>query len=129
MVFDTDVLIDCFRGVPAALRLVENDPAPAISIVTVMELARGARAKAEMKSIHRFLADVQFEILPLSELIGQLALRWIEEHGWSDGLGIPDALIAATAWHSRRVLASGNARHFRVIASLDLKVYRRPAAN
>jgi predicted nucleic acid-binding protein len=93
-----------------------------------MELARGARAKAEVKSIHRFLADVQFEVLPLSELIGQLALRWVEEHGLSQEFGIPDALIAATAWHSRQVLASGNARHFRVIAGLDLKVYRRSTA-
>jgi predicted nucleic acid-binding protein len=44
------------------------------------------------------------------------------------GLQIPDALIAATALERGEALATANARYFRAVAKLQLKVLR-PAAN
>lgn len=42
MIFDTDVLIWCFRGDPKASRKIGPTPHEQISVVTLMELMQGA---------------------------------------------------------------------------------------
>lgn len=53
-----------------------------------------------------------------------MALSLIEAHAVGKGLRVADALIAATAREAALPLATVNARHFRVIAGLDVKVFR-----
>jgi hypothetical protein len=53
-----------------------------------------------------------------------VALSLIEAHAVGKGLRVADALIAATAREAALPLATVNARHFRVIAGLDVKVFR-----
>jgi len=72
----------------------------------------------------QFLADLSFTVLPLTESIGHRALIYIEEYGISSGLRAGDALIAATAVENNFSLASGNARHFRALHDLALKVFK-----
>ena len=124
MLFDTDVLIWCFRGVAKAAKVIENDPAPTISVVTYMELVQGVRDKKELKLITSFLADLGIPVLPLTENIGHRASIYLEGHALKDGLTMSDALIAATAAERSLTLCTGNVKHFRVISDLELKVFR-----
>ena len=66
VLFDTDVLIWCFRGSLRASRLVQEDSQRHISVVTWMELAQGARNKAELRSIRDFLSVIMVYI-PFSD--------------------------------------------------------------
>jgi len=124
MIFDTDVLIRFFRGDKAAARLLDAERARAISIVTFMELMQGAESRAEVAVIRRFLREQGFALVPIDEAISYLAASLAEEHARASGLRVADALIAATARERGEILATGNARHFRSIAGLELKVFR-----
>jgi predicted nucleic acid-binding protein len=124
VIFDTDVLIWFFRGVGNAKELIELQPNPAISIVSLMELFQGAKSLTELKAIRQFFPAYGFRVIPINEAISHLALTLMEEHSLSDGLQVADALIAATARESASILATGNVRHFRVIPRLELKAFR-----
>ncbi len=63
-------------------------------------------------------------VLPLTENIGHRALIYIEEYTLSSGLRAGDAIIAATAIENNMTLVSSNAKHFRVIKDLKLKVFK-----
>jgi predicted nucleic acid-binding protein len=124
VIFDSDVLIWFSRGDTDAVALVNSTEDRSVSIMTVMEVLQGARSKAEMRTTKQFFLQLNFRILPLSESIGHLATSLIEEHALSCGLRIQDAIIAATAREMGEKLATGNIRHFRPIANLDLKPFR-----
>ncbi|MFB3881703.1 MAG: type II toxin-antitoxin system VapC family toxin [Armatimonadota bacterium] len=124
MVFDTDVLISAMLGSDAARRVVDAEDELAISVVSYMELLRGARNKQHAREIKVLVSAMQFEILPLSGNIGHRAAIYIEEHGLGSGLDIPDALIAATAVENNLRLCTANHRHYRVIPELDIRPFR-----
>ncbi|HIJ66244.1 MAG TPA: type II toxin-antitoxin system VapC family toxin [Candidatus Hydrogenedentes bacterium] len=122
MIFDTDVLIWTLRGNEKAARAIENDPDRAVSVVSCMELFRGARNKRETTAIRRFLLD--FDTIPLSEDIGHRACIYIEQLTLKAGIEVIDALIAATATEHQQKLCTGNTKHYRAIPELELKPFR-----
>ena len=124
MIFDSDVLIAVSRGDREAGVLVDSDPSPFVSIVSVIEILQGAKSKADMEAFQRSLRDSDFEVLGLSAAIGDLAAALIEDHALSSGIELGDALIAATALETGHVLATANVRHFRAIPRLELKPFR-----
>jgi len=124
MLFDTDVLIRVLRGSAKAARLVDDTGDRRISVVTLMELLQGARDKHESLLIKRFVVELGFRTLPLTENIGHRAVVYMEEYGLSSGLRVADALIAATAAENNLTLCSGDKAHYRAIAELDLRPFR-----
>jgi len=124
MLFDTDVLIEVFRGNAKAARMIDQDADRALSVVGFMELLQGAADKRETRLIKDFLKDCTFTVLPLSENIGHRASIYMEEFGLSSGLRVADALIAATAAENRLPLCTGDLRHFRVIRDLEISAFR-----
>jgi len=128
MIFDTDILIWCFRGNRRALEMIGSEQERAVSIVSFMELVQGARSLVEVREIRRFLRDNTFRILPLDEAMSHLAASLMEAHALRSGLQVADALIAATARETGEILATGNIRHFRPIAGIRLKTFRPNAA-
>ena len=124
MLFDTDILIWVFRGNDKAGRLIENSLDRHISIITYMELLQGARSKKEMGIIREFLAYFTFTMMPLTENIGHRASIYIEEFSLKSGMRIADALIAATAMENSLHLCTGNAKHYKPISDLKLKIFR-----
>ena len=124
VIFDTDVLIWMQRGNLRAAALVDATAARHLSVQSFMELLQCAQDRKQQRIIRQFLADFVFTVLPLTENIGHRALVYIEEHGISSGLRAGDALIAATAVENNLPLATGNARHFRALKDLELKIFK-----
>ncbi|MBI5845089.1 MAG: type II toxin-antitoxin system VapC family toxin [Deltaproteobacteria bacterium] len=125
MIFDSDVLIWFFRGNPKAAALVENEGLRSLSVVSYMEVLRGVRDKRELKTILDLLKRFDFDIVPLSESIGTRAASFIEQFTLKSGLTVADALIAATAVHHGQTLCTANQRHFKIIPTLDVAVFRQ----
>jgi predicted nucleic acid-binding protein len=124
VIFDTDVLIWVQRGHEKAAKLIDQTDERAISIQTYMELFQGARSKSEHKVIHNLLQEFNFIILPFTENIGHRAAVYVEEYTLKCGLRAGDALIAATAKENNLVLVSANAKHFKAITDLQMKIFK-----
>ena len=127
MIFDTDVLIWCFRGDSNAEAVVESCLDRTASIVSIMEMLQGAKSKSEIQLIRGFIPFIGLEVIPINESISYLAARLIEEHTLAAGLELPDALIAATARERGSILVTGNVRDFRTIPLLEIKPFRPSA--
>jgi len=123
MLIDTDVLIWCLRGNSRAIREIEKLSLRAISIVTRMELVQGCRNKVEHRLLRGFLIDQEFEVIALSPEIGHRADAWIEQFHLSDGVGVADCLIAATASLRGLPLLTANVRHFRCFPLLESRKF------
>lgn len=124
MLFDTDIFIWAQRGNVKAARLIDRSPQRSLSIFSYMELLQSARDGEQHRRTHDFLSAFGFEVLPLTENIGHRALIYVEEYTLSHGLRAGDAIIAATAAENKMTLVSGNAKHFRPIKELKLKVFK-----
>ncbi|NLS79468.1 MAG: type II toxin-antitoxin system VapC family toxin [Chloroflexi bacterium] len=124
VVVDTDILIDAALNIQQAidyLQAIEQQAALSVSIVTYFELLAGARNKAEIRDIERFLQ--RFLVLKLDERVSDVALGLLRQYRLSHGLAIPDALIAATAVAMGYPLVSKNQRDYRFVAELSLLPY------
>ena len=123
MIFDTDIFIWIQKGNRKAASLVEREEDRFLSVQTYLELLQGAANKQQHECTKQFLQDFGFRTLPFSGNIGHRATVYIETYGLSHGLRAGDALIAATAAENNMVLCSSNAKHFKPIKDLKLKVF------
>jgi predicted nucleic acid-binding protein len=124
MIFDTDIFIWVQRGNAKAAALIDGTKDRFLSVQTYMELLQCAKDKQQLRLVKRFISDFRFSVLPLTENIGHRALVYVEEYGLSSGMRAGDAIIAATASENGMQLATGNAKHFKVVKELELKVFR-----
>ena len=124
MIFDTDIFIWVQRGSEKAARLMQKVENKFLSVQTYMELLQCAQNKTQHKYVKDFISSFNFMVLPLTENIGQRASIYIEEDTLSSGLRSGDALIAATAVENNMTLVSSNAKHFKVIKDLEVKVFK-----
>ncbi len=124
MLFDADVLIWVSRRNPKAIRAVDSDASPALSVVTYMELIEGVRDKSELQATQEMVAQFGLTVLPLSENIGLRATLYLEEFRFAHELDLADALVAATAVENAEALCTANVKHFRVIPNLTIKAFR-----
>jgi predicted nucleic acid-binding protein len=124
LLVDTDILIDVGREVTAAVMYLgeaEKQTRLAISAITQMELMVGCRNKVELRTLNHFLK--RFTIIKLSEEINNLAVELLGRYRLSNGLLIPDALIAATAISTQEQFVTKNRRDFQFIVGLNLLAY------
>ncbi len=121
MMIDTDVLVWCLRGNPKAVKSLDRLENRQISQITRMELVIGCRNKREILLLKRFLADGDFKVIPLSQEIGNRADLYLEEKHLTHGVGLADAIIAASASLTGQILFTGNSKHFRCFPDLQLK--------
>ena len=78
MIFDTDVIIWALRGNKRATTAIDRAESLDISVVSYMELLRSVRDKKDLRLTKAFLADLGFQIVPLSENIGHRAAIYLE---------------------------------------------------
>lgn len=121
MVIDTTVFVDLLRGEAKASKfLLEIKESLIINRVVFMELVRGLKSKRDIKIIVKQLKALGVEILEINEKISRIAGELFEKYYHSHGLGIMDALVAASAMTSKDTLVSHNIKHFNFIKELSL---------
>ena len=124
MIFDTDLFIWVQRGNVNAAKIMNQKKERYLSVQTYMELLQSANDKGQIMIVKRFIHNMGFGVLPLTENIGHRALIYVEEYGLSSGIRAGDAIIAATAVENNMPLISGNTKHFRIIKDLQLQIFK-----
>jgi hypothetical protein len=124
MIFDTDIFIWIQRGNQKAAKLIDRTSERFLSAYSYLELLQTAKNRQQQDYIHDFLSSFGFISLPLTENVGHRALVYIEAYSLSHGLKAGDAIIAATAAENNMILLSSDAKHFRPIHGLKLKVFK-----
>ena len=124
MLFDTDIFIWVQRGNKKAVSLMEHAEERYLSVQTYLELLQNAHNKNQHQLTKDFLKTCEFTVLPFTENIGHRACIYIEEYALSNALRAGDAIIAATATENNLTLLTSNAKHFKSIKDLRLKIFR-----
>ena len=123
MLIDTDVLIWSFRGRESARKAIAESDSTALSIISYMELVQGVHDKKELQRLRASIRTNGWQVIGLNEDVGVRAAAYLETYGLSDGLGLADSLIAATAVLRGDALMTANVRHYRCIRELALVQY------
>jgi predicted nucleic acid-binding protein len=123
MIFDTDIFIWIQRGNKRAAKLINRSKERFLSIYSYMELLQSANNKQKHRLVNDFLSTFGFVVIPLTENIGHRALIYIQEYTLSHGTRAGDAIIAATAAENGMTLVTSNAKHFKPLKELKLKVF------
>ncbi len=113
---DTDVFVDFLRGSAQGVAFVqENAQHILMSSIVVAELYAGAREDelVELDDLPRL-----FPVLPVTAEIARAAGLLKAEYGRSHGLGLADALVAATARQHGLALKTLNSKHFPMFPGL-----------
>jgi predicted nucleic acid-binding protein len=114
---DTDVLIDVLRNRPAAVNWFAGITEPiAVPGFVAMELYQGCRDSREVRDVDRLLAPL--DVVWPSETDCGAALAFFPARRLSHGLGLLDALIAATALGRDATLCTLNTKHFSCVSGL-----------
>jgi len=89
-----------------------------------MEPLQFATNKTQISHTKTFISAFGFTVLPFTENIGHRASIYKEEYTLVSNLRAGDAIIAATATENNMILVTGNAKHFKVIRDLRLKIFK-----
>ena len=120
VVLDSVILIDYLNGIPHAKAEITRHRAPAISIITRLEVLVGCQDAAETAVVEAFLAG--FTTVPLDGAVAAEAVRLRREYR----LRLPDAIVYATARCRTALLVTRNERDFPA-AWPDIRIpYRLP---
>lgn len=116
---DTAVLVDYLRGHEAAARFLEDATGRLlVSAVSVAELYAGVREGREREALHDFVTA--FEIAPVDEEVARLGGLVRRDFGPSHGVGLADALVAATAEVAGVRLCTLDRKHFPTVEALEI---------
>ena len=119
VILDTNILIEILKGDKCTIAKVESmEWELCISSITAMELFYGARNKAEVKKLEKFI--LLFTLLYPDEALSRKAMELVKQYAKSHSLDIPDSLIAATALTQNCELFTYNIKDFRYIDGLKL---------
>ncbi|MCY3844406.1 MAG: type II toxin-antitoxin system VapC family toxin [Acidobacteria bacterium] len=123
---DTDVLVDFLRGRKEATSLVAlNSERIVVSSIVVAELYAGVRGGAdgaEQRVLERLLT--LFRVVPVSGGIARLGGLYKRDYGKSHGVGLADAIIAATATEEDAELMTLNVKHYPMLEGIE-PAYRK----
>ena len=122
-VIDTDVLIEYLRGKDQAAKFLEGLEGDLImSAISVAELFSGVKGLEEMDALDQFM--LAFQTIPIDDRLARRAGLIRQEYHPSHGVGLADALIAATALEEGAELFTFNRRHYPMVAEVSLP-YKR----
>lgn len=111
LLLDTDVIIDYLRDQEDAVQYLENrSEILLISTIAVAELYSGLRDEPEREALETFLKA--FEIVPVDKEMAIKGGTYRKDYFKSHGIGLADALIAATADIRQAKLVTLNRKHF-----------------
>jgi predicted nucleic acid-binding protein len=115
MLLDSNILIYAAQPEHAALRRFIAEHAPAVSVISYIEVLGFDRLKESERSLLEEFFEAA-EILSLSDDVVQQAVRLRQQRRMSLG----DSIVAATALVHGRTLVTCNTEDFRWIPNLSL---------
>lgn len=117
VLFDTSVVVDILRALPAALQYAATLDEPATcSEITRVEVLRGVRSgeRSRTESVLGTLRWVGIDE-SIARRAGESGRSWRRSH---PGIGTPDLIVAATAEELGLTLATMNLKHFPMFKGL-----------
>lgn len=112
---DTCIFIAIFKG-DAKLKALVESSGSALNTIVYLELIQGAKNKAEVGKIEKYLN--RFELIHFDKSVSQKAIELVRTFSKSHGLMLPDAVIAATCLENDLTLITFNTKDFRFIGNL-----------
>ena len=123
LLVDTDVLIDFFRGYNKAVAFVSRYSSNIVlSSIVVAELYAGVKADSELDVLANFIA--LFRIIPVTPEIARTGGLYKRTYGKSHGVGLADAIMAATCKVEKAELKTLNIKHYPMLKGLK-PAYRK----
>ena len=123
LLVDTDVLIDFFRGHSKAVVFVNRYSSKTVlSSIVVAELYAGAKADPELDVLANFVS--LFRIIPVTPEIARSGGLYKRAYGKSHGVGLADAIIAATCEVEKAELKTLHVKHYPMVKGLK-PAYRK----
>ena len=117
VLFDTDVMVDFLRGHPRAVALVKSHAsAVSLSSIVVAELYAGVKGDRELSILDDLIAICR--ILPVTPEIARNGGIYKRDYAKSHGVGLADAIIAATAQADHAELMTLNVKHYPMLEGL-----------
>jgi hypothetical protein len=117
MLLDTDVMIDFFRGHAKAKELFNQTSTNIIlSAIVVAELYAGVKGNEEQAILEEFIS--LFPVVPVSTEIAKAGGLYKRDYGKSHGVGLADAILAATAEAENAELKTLNTKHYPMFQDL-----------
>ncbi len=121
ILLDTDVLVDFLRGRSKAVAFVNAHSARIIlSSIVVAELYAGVKGDAEQAALDDFVS--LFRVASVNAEIAKAGGLYKRNYGKSHGVGLADAILAATAEIENAELKTLNP----IVAKVEDAVYPRP---
>ncbi len=114
---DTDVMVDFLRGNPKAVALVERESDRIIlSSIVAAELYAGVMGDEELGKLDSLISV--FRVVPVSVELARAGGLYKKGYASSHGVGLGDAIIAATAEAENAELKTLNTKHYPMIKGL-----------
>ena len=117
ILLDTDVLVDFFRGVSKAVAFVNAHSTRIIlSSIVIAELYAGVKGDDEQVALENFIA--LFRVVPVSAGIAKAGGLYKRDYGKSHGVGLADAILAATAVAEKAEMKTLNTKHYPMLKGI-----------
>lgn len=129
-VIDTDVLVDYLRGLHSAVKFLEeitDNSVCHITTITIAELFAGVRDGKEREVLDQFIRE--FQIAHLTESAAQKGGLYRRDYGKSHGVGLADAIIAATVQDLGATLATLNSKHYPMLKTIHVPYQKKNGKN
>ena len=117
VLFDTDVMVDFLRGHPKAIALLHSCSSEIIlSSIVAAELYAGVKDDEDLRRLDDLLSLCR--VLPVSPGLARMGGLYKRHYGKSHGIGLADAIVAATAEVENADLKTLNVNHYPMIKGL-----------
>ena len=118
LLLDTDVLVDFLRGQPDAVAYVKSEADRiSLSAIVVAELYAGARDDDDLRRLDDLMS--LFPVIPVTADLARAAGLLKRDYSKSHGVGLADAVIAATAEALEAELKTLNVKHYPMLKGLQ----------
>ena len=117
ILLDTDVLVDFLRGHSKAVAFVKAQSDRIIlSSIVIAELYAGVKGNAEQVALEDFIS--LFHVVTVDTEIAKAGGIYKRDYAKSHGVGLADAILAATAEAENAELKNLNTKHYPMFKGL-----------
>ena len=117
ILLDTDVLVDFLRGHRKAVVFVNaHSDRIILSSIVIAELYAGVKGDNEQAALDNFVS--LFQVVSVSADIAKIGGLYKRDYGRSHGVGLADAILAATAEAEKAELKTLNRKHYPMLKGL-----------